>query len=150
MRLGENYVAPFIASNPIHIIQIVNIRFAHFCHHHQNSEIYTTPRLTESLENAVSFGSANCISNVNNIGTINSNNFNTSSTNGSSSLNNVHSQKHRIDALTSISTPVSGSTTVANHNGTSSHSGLSQTMDTIVDAKLRQGDIFILYCSQSF
>lgn len=105
----------------------------------QNSEIYSTPRLAESLENAVTFGSAGCITNANNIGTINSNNFNTSSTNGSSSLNNVHSQKHRIDALTSISTPVSGSTTIASNNGISSHSGLSQTMDTIVDAKLRQG-----------
>lgn len=86
-----------------------------------HSEIYTTPRLAESLENAVSFGNS-CISNANNIGNIsNNNNFNTS-THNSSTLNNVHLQKHRIDALTTIST-----------------SHLTQTMDSIVDSKIRQG-----------
>ncbi|XP_031616547.1 DNA-binding protein D-ETS-3 isoform X3 [Contarinia nasturtii] len=97
------------------------------------SEIYTTPRLAESLENSMSFGSG-CLTNAN-LGHINSNNFNSTNSNGSTTINNAHlQQKHRIDALTTIST---GSTTIPTTN-TLSTSSLSQSMDSIVDSKLRQ------------
>lgn len=99
-----------------------------------HSEIYTAPRLAESLENSMSFGSS-CLTNAN-LGHINSNNFNTSNSNGSTTINNAHlQQKHRIDALTTIST---GSTTIPTTN-TLSTSSLTQSMDSIVDSKLRQG-----------
>lgn len=98
-----------------------------------HSEIYTTPRLAE-LENGVSFGS-NCIANAaTNLGHINSNNFSTTNGNGSPTLNNAHlHQKHRIDALTT------GSPTISTTNNTQSTSTLSQSMDSIADSKLRQG-----------
>lgn len=90
-----------------------------------SSEIYTTPRLAESLENSMSFSSS-CLTNAN-LGHINSN---------TTTINNSHlQQKHRIDALTTIST---GSTTIPTTN-TLSTSSLSQSMDSIVDSKLRQG-----------
>lgn len=101
----------------------------------QFSEIYTAPRLAESLENSMSFGSS-CLANAN-LGHINSNNFNSSNSNGSTTINNSHlQQKHRIDALTTIST---GSTTIPTTN-TLSTSAISQSMDSIVDSKLRQGE----------
>lgn len=102
-----------------------------------NSEIYTTPRLAETLENGVSFGSS-CLANAaNNLGHINSNNFNTSNNHGSPTINNSHlHQKHRIDTLTTITT---GSTTIPTTNTSLSTSSLSQSMDSNVDTKLRQG-----------
>lgn len=102
----------------------------------RNSEIYTTPRLAETLENGVSFGGS-CLANAaNNLGHINSNNFNTSNTNGSTTINNPHLHpKHRIDTLTTITT---GSPTIPTTN-TLSTSSLSQSMDSSVDSKLRQG-----------
>lgn len=84
----------------------------------------------------MSFGSG-CLANAN-LGHINSNNFNASTnSNGSTTINNSHlqQQKHRIDALTTIST---GSTTIPTTN-TLSTSSLAQSMDSIVDSKLRQG-----------
>lgn len=119
------------------------------------SDIYTTPRLAESLDNVISIGNTHngCIVNGNNSGTTNANsNLNASgssaassttasasSSHASSLLNSNsgsgHTQRHRIDALTTISTSISPTTALTS-------TSLSQSMDGIVDTKLRQGQYF--------
>lgn len=108
------------------------------------SDIYSTPRLAESLENVISLGNGNngnitntCTngSSINgvasNSGSLGSALNQTSGSTGSSlNVNSSQTQRYRIDALatTSSASPINTSTTI------------TPTMDGIGDSKLRQGE----------
>lgn len=108
------------------------------------SDIYSTPRLAESLENVISLGNGNnnnnnscTTSNINNsvqnsIGTVSTINPSTSG----SPLNSNSQSRYRIDALATSNSPLVTSTSI------------TQTMDGIVDSKLRQGMYFIIYLTE--
>lgn len=113
------------------------------------SEIYSTPRLSDTLENGVSLGSSCLVNAANNIGHINSNSFTTSNvTSSSSNINSIQlqQQKHRIDALAHISAAGSSALAATNILSTTSTTATPSSMDTVVDSKSRQGSFkFLLY-----
>lgn len=97
------------------------------------SEIYSTPRLPDSLDNSVSI-SNNCLVNAaNSLGHINSNSLNATNGNSSTNTNNGQfPQKHRIDALAQISV---GTTNILSNTP----SLITPSMDTVLETKSRQG-----------